>query len=233
VALTVRGDGVDIPPFFILHTYKNASYSSGRRCAKNETPIKGMNALKMIEYIDHIAQYVTKPSLLIMDCLSSHLAVSVRDYIESLRTTAGEQLLRPFYLPAKTSFLISPLDMGAIAAFKAHFYKLDRSTIQLKRIAVNTAWERVSNQSLVNIFTNCGIIGNERLESIRHRFMRSVQREVPSKLEEMKEFFESWELGIINVEGATIGRGLSIEPPQQIPEGYLDGIYWGAYAEKK
>jgi hypothetical protein len=31
VALTVRGDGVDIPPYIIIHTYKNASYASGRR----------------------------------------------------------------------------------------------------------------------------------------------------------------------------------------------------------
>jgi hypothetical protein len=220
VVLTVRGDGFRIPPFFIVHTYKNASYISGRRCANNETPIRGMNASRMIDYIDHIAQYVKEPSLLIMDCLSSHLAVSVRDYLHNLKTARGEQLLCPFYLPAKTSFLLSPLDMGAIAGFKAHFYKMDRSTIQMKRIAADAAWSRVSKKSLVNIFSNCGIIGNEELESIRQRFLRSVQREVPEKLEEMKEFFEEWKLGIIKVDGATIGRGLSIEPPQQLPEGY-------------
>ena len=39
VALTVRGDGVDIPPYFIVHTYKNASYGSGRRCGATEVPV--------------------------------------------------------------------------------------------------------------------------------------------------------------------------------------------------
>jgi len=34
-----------IPPFIIVHTYKNASRASGRRCASDETPVKGMTPL--------------------------------------------------------------------------------------------------------------------------------------------------------------------------------------------
>lgn len=55
VALTVRGDGVDIPPFIIKHTYKNASKASGRRCNKDDKPVKGMNIPRMKQYIDHLA----------------------------------------------------------------------------------------------------------------------------------------------------------------------------------
>ena len=110
LVLTVRGDGIDIPPFFILHTYKNAGRSSGRRCASHERPVKGMTSAIMKEYIDHLAQYVREPSLLIMDWLSAHKAGEVRQHIESKHTTAGEPLLIPILLPPKTAFLISPLD---------------------------------------------------------------------------------------------------------------------------
>jgi hypothetical protein len=70
-----------------------------------------------------------------MDRLSAHKAGEVRQHIESKHTTAGEPLLIPILLPPKTAFLISPLDMGAIGAFKAHFYKLDRSTLERKKEA--------------------------------------------------------------------------------------------------
>ena len=73
VALTVRGDGVDIPPYIIVHTYRTASYASRRRCAQGEQPVKGMNNARMKLYLDHISQYVQKTSLLCMDRLSSHL----------------------------------------------------------------------------------------------------------------------------------------------------------------
>ena len=123
VALTVRADGVDIPPFFILHTYKNAARSSGRRCERDESPVKGMNIARMKQYLDHLAEYVEEPSLLLMDRLSSHVAGEVIRYITSKETTEGEQLLYPILIPPKTSFLISPLDMGAIGAFKPNYYR--------------------------------------------------------------------------------------------------------------
>lgn len=108
LALTVRGDGVDIPPYIIVHTYKNASSASGRGCLAGETPVKGMDTSRMISYIDHISQYVHETSLLLMDRLSSHTASSVRQHIESKMTPGGERMFIPIYLPPKTSFLISP-----------------------------------------------------------------------------------------------------------------------------
>ena len=210
VALTLRGDGVDIPPFTIVHTYKNASAASGRRCRANETPVKGMNTSRMIDYIDHIAQYVHEPSLLIMDRLSSHTAGDVRRHIESKTTADGERLFIPIYLPPKTAFLISPLDMGAIAAFKAHYYRFDRSTIGFKLRAVHSAWNA----------------GEETIASLRQRFLGQVVGAVPVELEVYADFYDSWKSGTIEVEGASRGRGVTLELPEQLPDGCLDGVYW-------
>lgn len=229
VALTVRGDGVDIPPFFILHTYKNAAQRSGRRCSRDEQPVKGMSTAIMKEYIDHVAQFVEEPSLLLMDRLSSHKAGEVIQHIQTKRTATGEQLLTPILLPPKTAFLISPLDMGAIGAFKTYFYKLNRSTLELKKSALQQAWDQVSNDALRNIFQNCGITGEETLDSLRPRFMKGVAGAVPQELEEALEFFDSWESGAINVDGASRGRGVTLETPQQLQQAHLDGHYWSKF----
>jgi hypothetical protein len=229
VALTVRGDGLDIPPFFILHTYKNAALSSGRRCSRDEQPVKGMNTAIMKEYIDHVAQFVEEPSLLIMDRLSAHKAGEVIQHIQSKRTATGEQLLTPILLPPKTAFLISPLDMGAIGAFKTYFYKLDRTTLALKKAALQQAWDQVSNDALRNIFINCGITGEETLDSIHRRFMNGAVGAVPTELEEALDFFDSWKSGAINVDGASRGREVTLEIPQQLQQAHLDGHYWSRY----
>jgi hypothetical protein len=233
VALTVRGDGVDIPPFFILHTYKTASRVSGRRCNANEVSVKGMNIPRMMQYIDHIAQYVEKTSLLIMDQLSSHTARAVRDHIATKFAADGSPLFIPFYLPAKTSFLLSPLDMGAIAAFKSKFHKLDRSTLHLKKRSMVEAWDSVSNQSLKNICLNCGIIGDETLPSLRSRFMKAVTGIIPEGYDEVREFYESWDSGLIKVSGADRARGVTLEPLNQLTNAELDGEYWTRYGSKR
>jgi hypothetical protein len=229
VTLTVRGDGLDIPPFFTLHTYKNASKASGRRCERGETPVKGMTNARMIEYVDHIADYVQEPSLLIMDRLSSYKSGEVIRHIAAKRTATDEQLLYPVLLPPKTAFLISPLDMGAIGAFKSRFYRLDRSSIEMKRRAMIQAWAAVSNDTLKNICVNCGIIGEESLQSLRSRFLKEVVGVVPEKLEEFLDYYDAWKSGLIEVEGATPGRGVTLEIPQQLAEADLDGHYWRNY----
>lgn len=233
VALTVRGDGIDIPPFFILHTYKNASMKSGRRCKSDETPVKGMNNQRMKDYIDHICLFIVEPSLLIMDRLSSLTSKEVLDYIRSKVTKNGEQLIFPLLIPPKTAFLISPLDMGAIAAFKAYFHKLDRHTLSLKKNAVNEAWDAVSNLTLKNICLNCGIVGEETLDSIHSRFMKEVKGLVPEKLQDQQDFYDSWVSGSIEVEGVTRGRGVRLQPPQQLEKGYLDGESWTKFGRRR
>ena len=232
VALTVRGDGKDIPPFTIVHTYRNASKASGRRCAAAETPIKGMDTSRMIDYIDHISQYVPETSLLLMDRLSSHTSPRVRAHIEGKLLPNGERTFLPLYLPAKTSFLISHLDMGAIAAFKMHYYRLDRSTIHLKLRAIQTAWDRVSNDALSSICLNCGIIGEETLDSLRTRFEREVVGSVPAELEECSNYFDAWKSGALEVQGATRGRRVTLDTPDQLEEGHLDGVYWVNYGRR-
>lgn len=225
-ALTVRGDGVDIPPFIIIHSYKTASYASGRRCSPHEDPVKGMNISRMKDYINHIAQYVQETSLLIMDRLSSHTSARVRQHIESKTTPSGEKMFIPIYLPPKTAFLVSPLDMGAIAAFKSHYHILDRSTIQLKLRAVHQAWDTVSNDTLKNICLNCGIVGQESIYSLRERFMKAVGSVVPPQVEDYLDFYDAWKSGFIEVEGAARGRGVTLNIPDQFPEAHLDGVYW-------
>lgn len=233
LALTVRGDGVDIPPFFILHTYKNAAKSSGRRCASHETPVKGMNNERMMVYVDHLVQFVTEQSLLLMDRLSSHTSAQVLNYIRSKKTATGEQLLIPILIPAKTAFLISPLDMGAIAAFKTKYYTYNRSTLVDKKLAVTSAWDQVSNEALLNICYNCGIVGEEDISSLRRRFLKEVTGLVPAELEDFRDFYDSWKSATIEVDGATRGRGIVLERPQQLIDNHLDGIYWSKYGGKR
>lgn len=233
VALTLRGDGVDIPPFFIRHTYKNASKASGRRCGPDEVPVKGMTISIMKEYIAHIAQYVIEPSLLVMDRLSSHTSREVLKEIRSKQTKDGAQLLIPILLSAKVSFLISPLDMGAIAAFKSYYRAEDRSTLPLKEKAVGAAWKQVSNESLAKICVNCGVVGEEPLESLRERFMDQVVNLVPEEYEPIVGFYDGWRSGAFEVEGAHRGRGVTTEKPQQLEEGHLSGKYWTQFGWPK
>ena len=226
LALTVRGDGVDIPPYTIVHTYRTASRASGRRCTANEDPVKGMNIDRMKDYIDHISWYVKETSLLIMDRLSSHTSRRLRDYIATKKTATGEPLFIPLFLPAKTAFLLSPLDMGGIGAFKSKYYTLDRSTLDLKLRAAAQAWDSVSNESLKNICVNCGIVGEESVESLRQRFLKEVGALIPPGKQEYLDYYDAWKSGFIEVEGATRGRGVILETPEQLPDGYMDGVYW-------
>ena len=233
VAMTVRGDGVDIPQFVVIQTSKAASRASKRRCGKNETPVRGMTIDIMFNYIDHLAAYVEEPSLLLLDRLSSHTSSRVLRFIRSKKTSSGESLLIPILLPPKTSFLISPLDMGAIAAFKSHLYKYERETLDQKKLAMELAWRDVSNESLKNICLHCGIVGEENIESIRGRFMKEVVGEIPENFEEIRDFYDAWKSGAIDVQGATRGRGVTTECPQQLDEGHLDGVKWTYYGGKK
>ena len=47
MALTLRGDGVQMRPFFIKHLYGNASKASGRRPKSGEVIEKGMTKKQM------------------------------------------------------------------------------------------------------------------------------------------------------------------------------------------
>jgi hypothetical protein len=183
----------------------------------------------MIEYIDHLAGYVHDTSLLIMDRLSSHKSERVLSYIREWKNEDGSPKLIPLLLPPKSAFLISPLDMGAISAFKANFYRFDRSTIDFKVRAMLQAWEEVSNDSLVNIWENCGLVGKESFASIRERFMKEVVGVVPEEFAELCDFYEAWKNGVIDVDGTTRGRRVTLAIPHQITEAYLDGEYWTNY----
>ena len=77
MALTVRGDGFQMRPFFIKHLYGNASKASGRRPKSGEVIEKGMTKQQMKKYIDDLVLQLEHPSLLILDLLSSHKSKEV------------------------------------------------------------------------------------------------------------------------------------------------------------
>jgi hypothetical protein len=131
LVLAIRADGVDIPHMFVKGDYLNAPIASGRRPVSGQRLAKGMTIPLMKEYYDHLAKYVEKPSLVVMDRLSSHTSKQTLKYLESFRTADGRQKFIPLLLKPKTAFLISPLDNSAIGLFKKNFYKYDRSTLKL------------------------------------------------------------------------------------------------------
>ena len=192
-----------------------------------------MNNERMMAYFDHLVQYVTEQSLLLLDRLSSHTSASVLNYIRSKKTANGEQLLIPILIPPKAAFLISPLDMGAIAAFKTKYYTFNRSTLEYKKMAIIAAWNSVSNEALSNICNNCGIVGDEELSALRARFLKQVTGLVPSELEDFLDYYDAWKSGSIKVEGAFRGRGIVLERPQQLTDNHLDGLYWTKYGSNQ
>jgi hypothetical protein len=229
LGLTVRGDGVDIPAYFIRGEYANAPLKSGRRPAPDTKPAKGMTIPLMKEYIDHVDSFVTEQSLFLMDRLSSHTSKAVLEYLKSKKTEDGIQKFIPILLEPKTAFLLSPLDNGAIAAFKANYYKYDRSTVELKEAAAYRAWRQVSNEALRNILRNCAIVGNEDMSSIYSRYMKEVKGGIPEKNAESWSFYESWKYGAVSVGGEPAPRGSPLEIPEQLSNAELDGRYWCSY----
>jgi len=219
-------DGVDIPPFLIKGQVGNASKASGRRPKPGEKPVKGMNKDLMKKYADHISQYVTEPSLLLLDRASCHTSKEVREYFEDFLTQDGQALFKTILLPAKTAFLVSALDNGVIGAFKQHFYRYDRSTFPLKKSAVKLAWDAVSNESISNICRNCGLAGDESLQAIRERFERDVHGMVPEKLQSSLELYEQWIGGTVSVPGANLQRGVELTRPSQLDDGTMYGLKW-------
>ena len=157
-ALTVRADGVDIPPFLIKGQVGNASYASGRRPEL------------MLQYVHHIHWYVQEPSLLILDRLGSHRSKKVIEHIEQYRTADDRQMFKVLLLPPKTAFLLSPLDNGVNSTFKKYFHTFDRSTFELKKIAVTRAWAKVKTESIANFASACGVDGKRSLSTLRAQF---------------------------------------------------------------
>jgi hypothetical protein len=229
LVVTVRGDGVDIPPFFVKGEYVNASIACGRRPRVGQSPSKGMTVARMTNYIDHLSEYVSKSSLVIMDRLSSHTSKKVLRYFESKRTADGRQKFIPFLLNPKTAFLISPLDNSAIGDFKRKFYKYDRSTLKLKEAAAYHAWNQVSNRALRGYIADCGIVGNEDTSSILLRFMKKVKGGIPEKNLDVWAFYEGWRSGAYLVEGVPPPRASPLLLPEQLSNDELDGSYWRTY----
>lgn len=225
----MRGDGKDIPAFFILGQYANASYASGRRPDPGVSPVSGMNLEMMKAYVDHLNMYVEKPSLLLLDKLSSHTSKKTLRYIESFQTINGRQKFVVKYFPTKTPFLVSPLDNSLNALFKKNFYRYDRSTLEKKEKSAYLAWREVSNENIRSYFDKCGLVGKRSLKTLEEEFMKDVRGSIPEKNQSSWEFYEAWKSQAIEVEGVLRSKGSPLEIPTQLPEGELDGRYWVKY----
>jgi hypothetical protein len=225
-ALTVRADGKDLPPFCIKGQVGNASKASGRRPKAGEKAVGGMNVDLMKKFANHISHYPSEPCLLLLDRASSHTSKKTIAELEDYLTPDGRQMFTVKLIPPKAAFLVSPLDNGVIAAFKKHFYRYDRSNFELKKSAVKLAWDEVSNESIRNICKNCGLDPSVPLSTIRANFEKNVHGSTPEKLEPCLNLYDQWKAGAIEIEGASLGRGVEYSRPVQLNDGALDGIKW-------
>lgn len=226
---TIFGDGSHVPPFFIKSMTANSSYASGRRPKPGEKVVKGMTKEKMLEYADHLDRHVTIPTLLLLDRLSAHLNKEVQEKFASFTCANGSKKFTLDWFPPKTAFLISPCDMGLFACHKQYFYKLDRSTYPLKIFAAKQAWREVSEESVINFFDNCGLIGDWDPQALQQHLRRQVRGGIPEHLTEVWELYEGWLSGAFTIAGCKPPRRVTFEKPIQLPDGHLDGEYWNDY----
>jgi hypothetical protein len=227
MAATLVGDGSFLPPFYIKGELGNASKASHRRPKPGQKPVKGMNVPNMLKYLDHVDKHVDRPCVLLLDRLSSHRSKRVRDYAYSLKCSDGvTQKFELSLLPAKSAFLISPLDMGFFSMWKRGFYKYDRSTYAFKLLAAHHVWKSIQSKKIRGLFDNCGITSKETPSKLRKRIIAQVRSGIPEELEEVWEFYQGWLAGSFEIQGATRPRS---DPKKKLiipPDCDLDGAYW-------
>lgn len=223
---TLVGDGSRIPPFYIKGEVGNASKASGRRPKPDKKPVKGMNIAKMIEYAAHLDKFVNRPVILVLDRLAAHKSKAVRECFESYKCPDGQQKFEILLLPAKTAFLISPCDMGFFSMWKSKFYKLDRSTYDLKILAANEVWKTVDPIKVANFFVNCGLTSKESDQSLRKRIFKQVRGGIPEDLDEVREYYEGWLAGSYTVSGVRGPRSSPMEELTIPKDSGLNGVYW-------
>jgi hypothetical protein len=227
MAATLVADGSWIPPFYIKGQAGNASKASGRRPALGVKAVKGMTVPKMKEYVDHVAKRVDHFCVLVLDRLSSHVSIKVKAYAESLKCSDGvTQKFEILLLPAKSSFLISPLDMGFFSMWKREYYKYNRSSYTLKIMAANQVWKSMQSEKIASLFDNCGITSKETPKKLRERISAQVRSGMPEELEEVWEFYQGWLAGAFDIEGAVRPRTPPTEDLLTPEDSNLDGQYW-------
>lgn len=214
------------PPFFIKSQYANASKASGRHPDPDDKPVKGMNVTKMKEWIDMIDEFVDEPVLVLLDRLGAHKSKEVIQYIESKKCRDGRQKFKVKLFPAKSAFLISPLDFGFFGYWKAKYYKLDRSTPELKFAAARKVWNEVDPAAIGNFFKACHLIGSEDRDTLHHSLMSHVRGGIPENLEDVWDFYDGWKSGAYDVDGVSAPREVPLQPPTQLLDSTLNGHYW-------
>jgi hypothetical protein len=226
MAATLDDQGFWYPPFFIKSQYANASYTSGRRPPLGQKPIKGMTVPKMKEWIDMIDDYVDEPSILLLDRLGAHKSAEVISYIESKTCSDGRKKFKVKLFPAKSAFLISPLDFGFFGYWKPMYYKMDRSTTEMKFAAARKVWKDVEPEAIKRFFAACHFTGTESKQALRDNLMSHVRAGMPESLEEVWDFYDGWKSGAFDVEGVSAPRDVPLEAPTLPLDSDLNGLYW-------
>jgi hypothetical protein len=75
-------------------------------------------------------------------------------------------------------------------------------------------------------FDHCMLTGNQREDTLRRHFHAQVRTAIPEELEEEWEFYQGWLAGAFDVEGVSAPREAPLEPPTQLEDTALDGLYW-------
>lgn len=226
---TLRGDGHKLPPFIIKHTSPSGRVREGRKTAPGEKAAKGMTADMNIKYLNFLRRHVKKRSILIWDRLSSHRSQRVLNHAKSLRFKSGRRVFRIYSLPPKAGFLINPLDYSFYGLFKPAYWKLDRSTPELKFSAAHQAYNSISSDSVAAMFRDCGITSTEPEGALTHRIYSMVCEGVREEHEDALDLYDGWKSGALAVEGASPYKRRRLEPPQQLPTAHLDGSYWAEW----
>lgn len=227
MAGTLVGNGTFLKPFYIKGESGNASKASHRRPSPGAKAVKGMTVPNMLKYLDHLDKQVDRQCVLLLDRLSSHTSKKVRDYAHSLKCSDGvTQKFEILLLPAKSAFLISPLDMGFFSMWKRAYYKYDRSTYPFKLMAAQHVWKSIKTEKIAALFANCGITSEETPSKLRKRITNQVRSGMPDELEEVWEFYQGWLAGSFDVDGATRPRSSPKEKLIIPLDSDLDGAYW-------
>ena len=188
-----------LPPFIIKHTTRYAAARFGRKPSLGEPPVKGMNKTQMKKYIKFIQPHIEKPSILLMDRCSSHKSREIQDEITSVVLPSGAAAFIVRLFPAKSPFLISPCDYSFIGVMTTYFYRLDRSTLELKLAAAEQAYKSISPDTIRNFFRLCGLVSTESMQENRGRITKSVRSILPPNLNVERELYDSWLAGAVDI----------------------------------
>jgi hypothetical protein len=84
----------------------------------------------------------------------------------------------------------------------------------------------IPNKHVVSFFEKCSLIGGASLDGIGKNFTNEVNGFKKAKDNILIENFESWLKSDLLIDGTKFHRNYTLERPQQLEDGIVDGEYW-------